>query len=104
MQDTVLAGETRERALRGGSWRDAVDAPLLRNDGRASLPVSAAADDVGFRIVRSAGHVASIVIRDRIADVSHTHHVVFDVTEPLVLGPMLDVQRSGPFCSTENSL
>jgi len=99
IQDTENAGDVSARALRGGSWRDAADAPRLRSDGRTALPPDATRDDVGFRIVRGTGFVASIVIEDRIATETVRRHAILDVVEPLAVSPLSQLERAGPFCT-----
>ncbi len=98
MQDPTN-GSPAERGVRGGSWRDAIASPLLRVDGRTAMPPGTVNDETGFRITRGTGHFASITMNDKIAVASETKYIILDVTEPIRVSPVLDLDRVGPFCS-----
>ncbi len=86
-----------DRATRGGSWRNPADSGFLTNASRGSRPAATAADDLGFRVVRQAGHVARVTIRDGLSATDHVRSFVLDLREPLVVTPLEDKIIDGAY-------
>jgi formylglycine-generating enzyme required for sulfatase activity len=85
------------RATRGGSWRDPQDSPLLKTDGRGSLPADGPETHVGFRVVRGTGAVATVTVTDHLSDVSYERYFILDVRRPLLIEPVSGLERSGVY-------
>ncbi|MFQ5413671.1 MAG: SUMF1/EgtB/PvdO family nonheme iron enzyme [Phycisphaerae bacterium] len=96
-QDFFQPGDASLRAVRGGSWVDPPTAVSLTNAGREAVSPDAANDHTGFRVVRGTGHIATVTVTDRIADVTDTAHVILDVREPLDITPFAGITASGTY-------
>ncbi|MFH1110467.1 MAG: SUMF1/EgtB/PvdO family nonheme iron enzyme [Planctomycetota bacterium] len=97
-QDFFSPGDASQRATRGGSWRDPIDAEALRTLARIALPPEAANDHTGFRVVRGTGHVATVTVRDNIARTTERRHIILDLHEPLTVTPPGGLAIAGIYC------
>lgn len=91
-------GEPTLRAVRGGSWTDAWNNPLLTNAVRQSVAADATPPTIGFRVVRGAGHVATLQFHDAVTEQTHTRHFVLELQEPLTLSPEHGLAPTALFC------
>ncbi|MBI4717766.1 MAG: SUMF1/EgtB/PvdO family nonheme iron enzyme [Planctomycetes bacterium] len=86
-----------ERATRGGSWRDAAASALLTTLGRGSRAADVAADDVGFRVVRSAGQLAEVSVSEGVFDETRWSYLILHVDDPLTVTPHVPAALSWPY-------
>lgn len=85
-----------EHAIRGGSFLDDEDSPLLRTDGRATLPTDELRADVGFRVAQAAiDQIGSIRFEDHATGDVVEHEIRLLVKEPIVLTPRTPLELTG---------
>ncbi|RJP39700.1 MAG: hypothetical protein C4547_03300, partial [Phycisphaerales bacterium] len=83
-------------AIRGGSWKDAADAAALKNAVRSEHAADAPSSDVGFRVVRRPGRVATLTFENRITLERATAFAILEVREPFDLTPTSDLVIEDP--------
>lgn len=88
-----------ERAIRGGSWRDPVESPLLKTIGRGSFSPDSSAADVGFRVVRGTGHVVTLTVNDGPIGADYQQHFILDLREPFEIEPRTGLTQSAQYGS-----
>ncbi len=98
MQD--YGSDFSERATRGGGWLDDVVSVELTTIGRESHPADIAADDLGFRIARGTGHVATLIITDHLFGISYQQHYILDLRESFRVDPRTGLIISGMYGET----
>lgn len=98
MNDSFSVADPSGRAVRGGSWLDALASSALLVQSRISAPAHSASSGIGFRVVRGTGHVAAITIADPISETAETRHLVLDLREPLELTPTDGALVAATFC------
>jgi len=96
IQGFFTGSDAGSRAARGGSWRDADPADLATTARRQLLPTDSR-DDVGFRVVRGTGRVATLTLNDRISGVTVQRFIILDVREPLLVTPSAGLDVSGTY-------
>lgn len=97
-QEFFTPGDVSQRATRGGSWLDPIDAEALKTFTRIALPPEAANDHTGFRVVRGTGHVATVTVHDNIARTTERRHIILDLHEPLTVTPPGGLAVAATYC------
>ncbi len=92
-----------ERATRGGSWRDEQLSAMLSNDGRGSREADLPTDDVGFRVVRGTGRIATVTVTDHQNDVVYKRYLVLDLREPFHVEPRTHLEDSWVYGGTSSA-
>jgi formylglycine-generating enzyme required for sulfatase activity len=86
-QDFFTSGDSCKRALRGGSFRDDASDPALTNTGRQAAFPEQVGDDVGFRVVRTVGHVHQLRTNQTLTGVTLDRYLILHLREPLIVNP-----------------
>lgn len=79
-----------QRGVRGGSWRTAAADAAMANGVRSERAADAAADDVGFRVVRGAGRTVAVRVHSPTFGVDETTHVVVHLRRGLRVWPVTE--------------
>ena len=94
---TDFGVDMTQRGVRGGSWRTSHLSPLLTNTVRDSRAAHIPADDLGFRVVRGAGKVATVRVHSPSFGVDHTAYLMLHLRRPLEVWPLDDAVWTQPY-------